>query len=78
MSKTIKSLKSELRDREMELEREKQHSQDLTEQLSQFQKLNEHSLQLVSAQNQEFLDQMKQDRKHVENTETHIQRQEEK
>ncbi|KAI1662304.1 hypothetical protein F4813DRAFT_385016 [Daldinia decipiens] len=78
LSKTIKSLESELRDREVELEREKQHSQDLTEQLSQFQKLNEHSLQLVSAQNKEFLDQMKQDRKHVENTETRIQKQDEK
>ncbi|KAI0113084.1 hypothetical protein F4814DRAFT_460304 [Daldinia grandis] len=78
LRKTISSLKSELRDREMELERENQHNQDLTEQLSQFQKLNEHSLQLLSAQNQEFLDQMKEDRKHVENTETRIQKQEEK
>ncbi|KAK6956874.1 hypothetical protein Daesc_002156 [Daldinia eschscholtzii] len=78
LNKTIKSLENELRDREKELERERQHTQDLTEQLSEIRKVNDCSLQSVAVQNQELLYQMKQDREHAENAEVRIQKQEEK
>ncbi|KAI1102883.1 hypothetical protein F4804DRAFT_353342 [Jackrogersella minutella] len=78
LNKTIKSLEAQLNGREKELERERQHAMDLNNQLADFHKLNEQSIQSVATQNLELLEKMKQDREQATNTEICIRKQDDK
>ncbi|KAI1380526.1 hypothetical protein F4677DRAFT_463223 [Hypoxylon crocopeplum] len=78
LSKTIGNLENRLREREKDLEHEREHADDLTKQLTETHELNEQSLQSLAAQNQELLEKMKQSYKQAENTEICIQKQDEK
>ncbi|KAI1095509.1 hypothetical protein F5B19DRAFT_503704 [Rostrohypoxylon terebratum] len=74
----IDSLELQLIEREKELERERQHSLDLSSQITEFRKLNEQSIQSVATQNQELLEKMRLDREHGEDRDALIRKQNEK
>ncbi|KAI0888350.1 uncharacterized protein GGS22DRAFT_198124 [Annulohypoxylon maeteangense] len=78
LNKTIESLETQLIEREKEIERERQHGLDLNNQLTEFRKLNEQTIQSVATQNLELLEKMKSDRERCENRDTLVQKQDEK
>ncbi|KAI2628645.1 hypothetical protein GGR54DRAFT_651480 [Hypoxylon sp. NC1633] len=78
LNRTIEVLETELRERQMELEREREHAACLNEQLSESNKLNSQSLQSLATQNQELLEKLKHDRMQAESAEVCIRNQDEK
>ncbi|KAI2627025.1 hypothetical protein GGS26DRAFT_592645 [Hypomontagnella submonticulosa] len=78
LNDTIKSLEAQLEGRRKELECAEKCAESLREQLAESNKINEQSLRAVAAQNRELLEKMEQGRKQAENTESYIQKQDEK
>ncbi|KAI1490758.1 hypothetical protein F5X96DRAFT_634558, partial [Biscogniauxia mediterranea] len=78
LRKAIESLTIQLAERQKEVEREKEHTRELNDQLTESRRQSGEALQSLLAQNQELLEKAGSQRAETENTQKYINKQDEK